>query len=391
MNPDDFPSVDADVDSVAPETLKDRIDAGDDVFLLDARAPSDYEEWRVDGESVSSVNVPYFEFLDDTPDLDAVPEDERVTALCAKGHASEFVAGKLQNAGYDVESVERGMQGWAGVYEYEELNVDADATIAQYRRPSSGCLAYLVVADGEAAVIDPLRAFADQYEQDARALGAELTYALDTHVHADHVSGVRDVAENTDATAVLPEAADERGVDYDAPYETVEDGDETAVGDTTIDVIHTPGHTTGMTTYRVGDVLFTGDGLFTDSVARPDLEDPEAAKDAARTLYDSLHDRVLTHADGAVVAPAHFGDGATAADDGTYTAELGTVVESMDALSMDREDFVAFVSTDMPPQPANHEEIIATNLGHEAPSDDEAFELELGPNNCAASQEALTE
>ncbi|MFC3477921.1 MBL fold metallo-hydrolase [Halobacterium litoreum] len=390
MNPDDFPSVDADVETVTPETVKSRIDANEDVFLLDARAPGDYEEWRIDGETVTSVNVPYFEFLEDTPDLGDVPEDETVTVVCAKGGASEFVAGKLKNAGYDVEHVERGMQGWAGVYEYEELDVDADATVAQYRRPSSGCLAYLVVSDGEAAVVDPLRAFADEYEQDARMLGAELTYALDTHIHADHVSGVRDVADATDATAVLPEAADARGVDYDTPYETVEHGDEITVGDATIDVIHTPGHTTGMTTYRVGDVLFTGDGLFTESVARPDLEDPEAAKDAARTLYDSLHERVLTH-DDAVVAPAHFGDGATTADDGTYTAELGDVVDSMDALSMERESFVEFIVSDMPPQPANHEEIIATNLGHEAPSDDEAFELELGPNNCAASQEALTE
>jgi glyoxylase-like metal-dependent hydrolase (beta-lactamase superfamily II) len=170
----------------------------------------------------------------------------------------------------------------------------------------------------------------------------------------------------------------------------VRDGDRLTVGDVEIAVIETPGHTSGMTTYQVGDVLFTGDGLFTESVARPDLEDPEAARAAARTLYDSLQERVLSRPDDTVVAPAHFSDAATPSDDGTYTAPLGDLVARMDALRMDRQSFVEFIVADMPPQPANYEDIIATNLGQQAPDDQEAFELELGPNNCAASEEALT-
>ncbi|TKX55117.1 MBL fold metallo-hydrolase, partial [Halorubrum sp. SP9] len=65
MNADDFPTPDVDVDSVDPDSLKGRIDAGEDVTILDARMRSDYEEWRIDGETVTSINVPYFEFLDD--------------------------------------------------------------------------------------------------------------------------------------------------------------------------------------------------------------------------------------------------------------------------------------------------------------------------------------
>jgi len=66
MNADDFPTPDVDVESVDPNTLKDRIDAGEDVILLDARMESDYEEWRIDGENITSINVPYFEFLETT-------------------------------------------------------------------------------------------------------------------------------------------------------------------------------------------------------------------------------------------------------------------------------------------------------------------------------------
>lgn len=404
----DQSTTDAEVASITPEALKDRIDAerssasnqnpvgsgdndGEDVFLLDVRSESDFAEWRIEG--AETVNYPYFDLLDGIPEdlREELPEDRRITVLCAKGGSSEMIAENLQEAGYDVDHLERGMKGWARIYEYQELETDTDATIAQYRRPSSGCLAYLVADGDEAAVIDPLRAFTDEYVQDARSLGVDLTYAVDTHIHADHVSGIRALADGTGATPVLPEAAADRGVDYDREYETVADGDTLSVGDTGIEVIHTPGHTTGMTAYRVGDVLFTGDGLFTESVARPDLEDPEAAKDAARTLYESLQEKVLTLPEDTVIAPAHFSDSATPNDDGTYTAELGDLIERMDALTMDEESFVEFIVDGMPPRPANYEEIIAANLGREAPDDETAFELELGPNNCAASEEAMTD
>lgn len=380
------------VASITPQKLKTRLDGNEDVFILDTRSKNAFEEWQIDGENVEVVNYPYFELLDGVPaDLEAtLPDDQRITVLCAKGDSSEMVGGMLQAAGYEVDHLERGMKGWARLYEYRELDVDIKATVAQYKRPSSGCLAYLVVSAGEAAVIDPLRAFTDDYIQDARNLGADLTYALDTHVHADHISGIRSLANRTGATAVLPRAAAGRGVEYDSDYETVDDGDSITVDDVTIDVIHTPGHTTGMTAYRVGDVLFTGDGLFTESVARPDLEDPDAARDAATTLYQSLTEKVLPLPNETVVAPAHFSDAATPADDGTYTATLGKLRETMDALAMDEAEFVEFIVSEMPPRPANYEEIIATNLGYESPEDEEAFELELGPNNCAASEEALT-
>ncbi|GAB7093501.1 rhodanese-like domain-containing protein [Halolamina litorea] len=387
----DQSTTDAAVASITPEALKDRIDAGEDVFLLDVRSEADFAEWRIEG--AETINHPYFDLLDGIPEelQEQLPEDRRITVLCAKGGSSEMIAENLQDEGFDVDHLERGMKGWARIYEYQELETDADATVAQYRRPSSGCLAYLVASEGEAAVIDPLRAFTDEYVQDARTLGVDLTYAVDTHIHADHISGIRDLADETGATAVIPEAADARGVDYDREYETVADGDTLSVGDAEIEVVHTPGHTTGMTAYKVGNVLFTGDGLFTESVARPDLEDPEAAKDAARTLYDSLQEKVLPLPEDTVIAPAHFSDSATPNDDGTYTAELGDLVERMDALTMDEESFVEFIVDGMPPRPANYEEIIASNLGREAPDDETAFELELGPNNCAASEEAMTD
>ncbi|ELZ39791.1 MBL fold metallo-hydrolase [Halorubrum tebenquichense] len=394
MDADDFPTPDVEVASVEPETLKDRIDAGEDVTLLDARMSSDYEEWRIDGENVTSINVPYFEFLEDDIDEDVlarIPDDREVTVLCAKGGASEYVAGTLAERGYEVDHLEDGMNGWASIYETVEVtDYDGAGTLLQYQRPSSGCLGYLLCDDGEAAIIDPLRAFTDRYLADADDLGVDLRYALDTHVHADHISGVRDLdAEGVEG--VIPEAAVDRGVTYADQLTTAADGDAFEVGDATIEAVHTPGHTTGMTSYLVDEsLLATGDGLFVESVARPDLEEgDDGAPDAARMLYESLRERILTLPDDTLIGGAHFSDAAEPAADGTYTAPIGALVEEMDALTMAEDDFVDLILSDMPPRPANYEEIIATNLGQNAVDDEEAFTLELGPNNCAASQESL--
>ncbi|WP_254762861.1 MBL fold metallo-hydrolase [Natrinema marinum] len=394
MNADDFPTPDADVESVTPDTLKSSIDAGEDVTILDARMASEYDEWHVDGDTVESINVPYFEFLEEEIDEDVlarIPDDREITVLCAKGGASEYVAGALKERGYDAVHLENGMNGWARIYEAVEVErYDGAGTLRQYQRPSSGCLGYLVYDDGEAAVIDPLRAFTDRYLADADDLGVDLKYAIDTHIHADHISGVR-ALDAVGVEGVIPAAAVDRGVTYANELTTAADGDEFEVGDAVIETVSTPGHTSGMTSYLIdGSLLATGDGLFVESVARPDLEEgDDGAPEAAAMLYESLQERVLSLPDDTLVGGAHFSDAAEPAEDGTYTAPIGQLEEEMDALTMDEEAFVELILSDMPPRPANYEDIIATNLGQQEADDDEAFELELGPNNCAASQESL--
>ncbi len=391
----DFPTPESDVDSVDPETLKSRIDRGDNVHLLDARMATDYKEWRIDGETVESINIPYFKFLDEEIDDDVlaqIPDDKHLTVLCAKGGASEYVAGALADRGYSVDHLEDGMNGWASIYEAHEVTDYAGAgTLIQYQRPSSGCLGYMVYDDGEAAIIDPLRAFSDRYLADAEKLGVDLKYAFDTHIHADHISGLREMAE-AGVEAMIPEAAVDRGVTYADKLTLTSDGDTFAVGSATIETVFTPGHTTGMTSYLVDDsLLATGDGLFIESVARPDLEEgDEGAPEAAAMLHESLQTKVLALPDETLIGGAHFSDAAEPADDGTYTAPLGELVDRMAALTMDESEFIDTVLADMPPRPANYVDIIETNLGQQEADDEEAFTLELGPNNCAASQDALT-
>ena len=394
MDEMDFPTPDVPVESITPETLKAQIDAGEDVTLLDARMTSEHEKWRIDGDTVESINVPYFEFLDDEIDDDVlaqIPDDRPVTVLCAKGGASEFVAGALKARGYEVNHLEEGMNGWARIYEPVEVErYDGAGTVLQYQRPSSGCLGYFVYDGEEAAVIDPLRAFTDRYLADAEELGVELRYAIDTHIHADHISGLRELAAEG-VEGVIPEPAVERGVTYADEMTLAADGDTFEVGEATIETVYTPGHTSGMTSYLVDEsLLTTGDGLFTESVARPDLEEgDDGAPEAAEQLYESLQNRVLSLPEETLIGGAHYSDAAEPAADGTYTASIAQLLEEMEALTMERDDFVELILSDMPPRPANYMDIIATNLGQQEADDDEAFELELGPNNCAASQGSL--
>jgi glyoxylase-like metal-dependent hydrolase (beta-lactamase superfamily II) len=399
-----------DAPSVSPATLQARIDRGDPVRVLDLRNRDEVDRWKLSGPAVTVTQRSNAKFVQATV-TDSVDEfaesvdgEGPIIAVCARGEASREVAAAFEDAGHDASNLAGGMAAWARLLRAVELDVDAgggDAdtavTVVQYRRPASGCLGYTVVSGDEAAVVDPLRAFTDRYVADARERGATVETVIDTHVHADHVSGLRDLAEAADAEALLPAPAVERGVTYDVA--TVTDGDETAVGDATLETVHAPGHTTGMTAFAVhgrgpgesdgGDgepaALLTGDSLFVGSVARPDLErGADGAADLARELHGTLTDRFARFDDGTLVAPGHHAEGTRPGEDGTVTARLGELRE-LPVFDMDTDEFVEYVTADMPPRPANFERVIAINLGHEMADESEAFELELGPNNCAAT------
>jgi glyoxylase-like metal-dependent hydrolase (beta-lactamase superfamily II) len=386
---DSNPDPPTDAPSVIPAALRAQLQAGDPIRLLDIRDRDEYEEWHIDGPSVTATQVPLSKFIqasvtgDVDPLLADLPGDAPITVVCGRGEGSAFVAGLLEDHDIDARNLADGMDGWARLYETAAVPCD-DATVHQYQRPSSGCLGYLVVSDGSAAVVDPLRAFADRYVADARDAGATLEYAVDTHVHADHVSGVRRLAADHDVEPVLPAAAVDRGVTFDVT--TLDPGETLTVGSATLHPIPLPGHTTGMTGLRVGDVLLAGDSVFLDSVARPDLEaGSDGAADLARDLYETLTERLDALPADTLVAPGHHGERTVPAAAGTYTARLGDLRDRLRAFGMAREPFVEWICADMPPQPANFERIIDINLGRAETDDDEAFELELGPNNCAAT------
>ena len=374
-----------DEQAITPAALWKRLKAGESVELLDVRNREEIDAWQIDGERVSTTDVPYMRFLSArvSGEVASLVDPERsYVVVCPRGEESAEVTADLREAGIDAENLAGGMEAWARVY--LSTAVAEDPTVIQYHRPASGCLAYAVVSGGDALVVDPLRAFVDRYVADVAALDAEITHVLDTHVHADHVSGVQELAAETVATPIVPAGATERGLTFSA--ETVSNGETIAIGDTDVEVLATPGHTTDAVSLLVDGTLLSGDSLFLEGVPRPDLQfGAEAAEELASELYDTLTDRLAGLPDNTVVAPGHVPPGRRPDADGAYTAQLGGLRDRLSAFSEERTAFIDRIVDSIGEPPANYEQIVAANLGQESLTDEDAFEVELGPNNCAVA------
>jgi len=180
------------------------------------------------------------------------------------------------------------MAAWGSTYE-AVTETRGGATVVQVRRRGKGCLSYLVGAGDRCLVIDP-SVDLGEYTQLAANHGWNIVAIVDTHLHADHVSGARALSAATGATLYLSPHDP-----FAFSYEPLRDGFEIELAPgvaVTVSAISAPGHTEGSTVYRLGDeALFTGDTLFLESVGRPDLA--EQAEAFAHHLWQSLHERVL--------------------------------------------------------------------------------------------------
>ena len=230
-----------------------------------------------------------------------------------------------------------------------------------------GCASYLVgsEAKGVAAVIDPERDV-QKYLDAAQARGLKITHIIETHLHADHVSGNTDLAARTGAQIYLHEAAN-----AGFPHQPLKDGDVLELGEARIAVRHTPGHTPESVTLLVSDasrseqplMALTGDLLFVGDVGRPDLVGLEAARGLASDLYESLFHNLLNEGDHLVIYPAH-GEGSLCgrAIGSERSSTLGYEKRFNPALApREKDDFVEFMTTNLPEQPGNFRRIKAMN------------------------------
>ncbi|RAJ87918.1 glyoxylase-like metal-dependent hydrolase (beta-lactamase superfamily II) [Chitinophaga dinghuensis] len=223
----------------------------------------------------------------------------------------------------------------------------------------TGCLAqgaYYISSAGEAAIIDPLRDTAP-YLQRAAKDGVKIKYIFETHFHADFVSGHLDLHQQTGAPIVYGPAADPA---FEAIIAT--DGQEFKIGDVTIQVLHTPGHTLESVTYLLKDetgkdyAIFSGDTLFLGDVGRPDLaqkKDHITKEDLAGMLYDSLNNKIMPLADDVIVYPAHGAGSACGKNMMKETVDtLGNQKKLNYALNQpDKASFVKAVTDGLLPPP----------------------------------------
>lgn len=240
----------------------------------------------------------------------------------------------------------------------------------------TGCLAqgaYYIASNGEAVIIDPLREvgpYLDRAEKDS----VTIKYILETHFHADFVSGHVDLATKTGAKIVYGPTANTQ---FDCHI--AEDGEVLKVGDVTIHVIHTPGHTMESTTYLLKDesgkdyAIFSGDTLFLGDVGRPDLAQKAASitqEDLAGILFDSLRNKIMVLANDVIVYPGH-GAGSSCGKNMSKET-VGTIGEQKATnyalrANMTKDEFVAEVTDGLLPPPAYFPENVRLNkTGYES-------------------------
>jgi glyoxylase-like metal-dependent hydrolase (beta-lactamase superfamily II) len=240
----------------------------------------------------------------------------------------------------------------------------------QLLNDETACASYLLgcATYRQFAVVDPHVDLVDEYIALAKAQGVPIVAVLDTHVQADHVSGLPELVARTGATAYLPEAS---GVEFD--HHPLGDGEVVKLGNTEIQAISTPGHALAhhaylVTDHRRGDqpwLVLTGDALLVGDAGRPDLHahGEHTVEEMARSLYRSLSERLLALPDHLVLYPSHYsgsvcGRGLSA----NPISTIGFERRHNPALQLDSEDeFVQALVTDIPPVPEQQAAIVAAN------------------------------
>lgn len=354
------------------------------LFILDVRNEEAFKDWKIEGENVEHLNVPYFDLIDGVDEIaDQLPKDKQILVVCAKQGSSEMVAEFLDEAGFeDVVVLQGGMKSWSEYLNPVKLGDLKDGgTVYQFVRVGKGCLSYFIESNGEALVIDPTRMI-DAYIEFAKEKNVQIKYVVDTHLHADHISGGRLLQEQTEATYYLP-PKDAEEVQFS--YQPLEEGNDITVGNTKVQAqpVYSPGHTIGSTSLIVDDqYLVTGDILFVESIGRPDLAGK--AEDWVGDLRDTLYNKYKQLAQDLIVLPAHFGSNKEMNDDGQVQAKLGDLYRENDGLNVeDEKEFRHMVTDNLPPQPNSYQEIRETNMGKINPENEEQREMEIGPNRCA--------
>ncbi|MDW8234581.1 MAG: MBL fold metallo-hydrolase, partial [Roseiflexaceae bacterium] len=335
------------------------------------------------------------DFIEDEEGATArVPADREVLVVCAKEGSSQYVAELLRARGIDARYLEGGILSWGHFYDTRDIVSASWGRIVQVARPARGDVSFIVISDGAAAVIDPLRHLAPYLEAIA-ARGARLTHIFDTHVHADHISGGPELNRETGAPYYVHPYDAIHPIDMlpaTIAYTPLNDGQTYRVGQVDLRMIWYPGHTLGQVNILAiapdgSRYLFTGDGIFLRSFGRPDLGG--RGEEWTPLLYESMTRRLPPHLnDATLILPSHFSTLDEADKAGRVAAPWGVVRQTNTSLShlKSAEAFRSFVLGNLPEFPPQYVEIKRVNIGLRTPSEAEAEELELGKNVCALAQ-----
>jgi glyoxylase-like metal-dependent hydrolase (beta-lactamase superfamily II) len=360
-------------DRISVRELQHLIATGQQVNIVDVRSAADVD-WAIPGSThVDAYDALKSGSIGPLADLNLAPGP--VVMVCGVGETAAIATRMLRARGVEAATLEGGMRAWSLAWNTAEATI-GDCDIVQVRRTGKGCLSYIVTSQTEAVVIDA-SVDPDVYVRLLAEREYRLVAVVDTHVHADHLSRSRLLAQITGADLFMPAQG---RVQYQ--FRSLGDASLIQFGSAELAAVRTPGHTSESTTYVLdGIAAFTGDTLFLTGVGRPDLEGRggEDARRNARLLYESIG-RLLKLPSDTLVLPGHVSD-PILFDRRLLATTVGTIRHTVTLLRLDADTFVETVLARIPPTPPNHFQIVELNERGEFP--DDPSELEAGANRCA--------
>ncbi|MBN8718472.1 MAG: MBL fold metallo-hydrolase [Sediminibacterium magnilacihabitans] len=365
------------VKEISSNTLRNWLETGKEVSILDIRPIQERAEWFIPGSIYYNA---YDKLKANNPNaLQGLHLDRTlpVVTICAGGKTSMIAASLLQKQGFEAYSLQGGMKGWSLSWNTAMLSFP-DFEVIQIRRTGKGCLSYLIASNNEAIIVDaslPVEAYQEALQKNRLTL----KHVIETHIHADHLSRAKQLAEINKVTLHLPVP---NKVNFD--FIPVTGSTVFQIGNISIKAIQTPGHTLESTSYLVDDkILLTGDTLFINGVGRPDLKaNNEEAMQKSKMLYQSLQ-KLLALDENIIALPAHTNQPVDF-DSIPVQATIGSIKHNVAMLKLSEEEFVNTILQRIPPTPANYLSIVEKNINGDF-SDINPVDLEAGANRCAVS------
>jgi len=379
---------DTSLPQIPPQELAERLDRGESVQVLDVRAADKVARGHVEfGPELEFHALPNSQILR-LPDVKDLQLDAArpVAVICGHGNSSKQTTAFLRERGYQAYSVIGGMAGWETVYVARRLSPTPSVShVVQLDRVGKGALSYVLVSDGDAVIVDPGR-HVDRYERLLTDLGATAAAVIDTHIHADYLSGARAAAARWHVPYFLH--PDDGVSPYDnrpgtLSYQPLTDGDTVVFGRATLRAVHVPGHTLGSIALVADEGLaLTGDFLFVQSIGRPDLAGKSAAW--AKLLWQSLERVRQSWPGDLLILPAHYATENERRADRAVAARFDVIAATNAAAAIqDERTFLKWIEDHTSVFPDAYRMIKETNLGLMDISEADAEVLESGPNQCA--------
>lgn len=380
---------------IEPYDLKNKMDSGENLYILDVRTPEEYKSWKISYDKHVEPSLVPLDKLSSAEQIRNIPKDMEVITVCSHGMRSKMAAEYLSQLGYNVKSIRGGMVAWNKVNDLALIPSKADLNLKiwQIRRISKGCMTYLISYFNDAVIIDPPCSSTTSIYELAKKNNLRIKAVIETHRHADHLSASMTIAKETGASiylSPLEEYETEQAMANGLEMTFLNDGQRIEISNgLSLNAIHTPGHTVGSMSFKLEALsggnehderetfLFSGDTLFVDGIGRPDLHDK--VDEFSRTLF-LTYKKFASLPDDAIVLSSHYSQ--SMKHENPIFKTIGEIRAYVKAFRMDENEFVSYVTSSIPPQPMNYKRILRLNKDLLLCNNLHLDDLEAGPNSC---------